>query len=86
MADQLMQHVSISWLLWIGSGLLVHALVYWRQYLPSFTRDVYKYGKLRSESDWSWMIPSVPKTQGGQSGSIYTVYQSTSCNENPLQV
>ena len=79
MADQLMQHVSISWLLWIGSGLLV-------QYLPSFTRDVYEYGKLRSESDWSWMIPSVPKTQGGQSGSIYTVYQSTSCNENPLQV
>ncbi|XP_064394978.1 uncharacterized protein LOC135342213 isoform X2 [Halichondria panicea] len=67
MADQLMQHVSISLLLWIGSGLLVHTLVYWRQYLPSFTRDVYKYGKLRSESDWSWMIHSVPKTQGGGS-------------------
>ena len=61
MADQLMQHVSISWLLWIGSGLLVHALVYWRQYLPSFTRDVYEYGKLRSESGWSWVSPSLPK-------------------------
>ena len=61
MADQLMQYVGISWLLWIGSGLLVHAFVYWRQYLPSFTRDVYEYGKLRSESDWSWISPSVPK-------------------------